>query len=735
MLSKVKIAVLSLLLLSAIDYMAAQGVNKKIILTGMVKDAESNEPLIGANIVIVNTYLGASTDIDGKFELYIESGRYDIKVSMVGYEDLYLTNFEIDKNIQKKINVSLHTKAIGLESVIVTPKPEKYDASGLTAKLDRNMIKHSPGSAQDIFWTLQTLPGVSSGSDDSKLYVRGGSASENLVLFDGAVFSNPYHFEFMGGGLFSIFNSRLVEDVKFYTGGYPARYGDRLSSVLVINNKQANKDKFSGELNLSLTDFNGIVEFPIKQLNASGFISLRRSYFDVVYSLIPDLKNDNDAVPYFIDSFGKLDFDLSESVKLTLTGLSSKEDLKGDFDFDNFNGEMLSDGYNQLYGARLNLILSDNLLNETNVYYSHSDKQASYPQSSSENYDLKEIAVKNDMSILISGHDIHVGGWLVHKSDNVFVKIPGEINFYTLEDYKINSQGNYNLFSLYVEDKFAPFKNIEMNGGIRFDYLDKTRKAVFSPRFNIAYSLNEHMSLSFDYGWYYQSPSASEVGQNSKLDFKKAESIGIGIKHQFNEQLIVNFELYSKRMIDLVSLNNMNWRYSSEGYGHSRGAELYIQFKPSDNFAGWVSYSYSVSKRKEGIIKSEELFSFDRTNLISAVINYKFEDVWAFGAKYRFGDGTPYTPVTGTYYDNSTSDYYPILGGQNSARYPAYNRFDLRITRQLAIGNYPVELYLEILNLFNNKNIIHWMYSNDYSRRSSMTVFPTIPVLGINMKF
>lgn len=732
--SPVKIAFLTLTMLSTMSYITAQGANNKIILLGSVNDAESNEPLIGANIVIVNTFLGTSSDVEGNFELHINPGRYNIKISMVGYEDLYLRNYEIDKNIKKKINISLHTKTIGLESVVITPKPEKYDATGLTARLDRDMIKHSPGSAQDIFWTLQTLPGVSNGSDDSKLYVRGGSASENLVLFDGAVFSNPYHFEFMGGGLFSIFNSRLVEEVKFYTGGFPARYGDRLSSVLVINNKQASKDKFSGELNLSLTDFNGIIEFPIKQLNTSGFVSLRRSYFDVVYNLIPDLKNDNDAVPYFIDGYGKLDFDLSEAAKLTLTGLSSKENLKGNYDFDNFNGEMLSDGYNQLYGGRLNLILSDNILNETNIYYSHSDKEASYPQSSSENYDLKEIAFKNDISILIPGHDIHLGGWFVHKDDYVLVNIPGEINFYILEDYKIKSQGNYNLFSLYAEDKLALTDDIEMNGGIRFDYLDKTGKAVVSPRFNVAYLLNEHMSLSFDYGWYYQSPSAYKVGVNQDLEFKKAESIGIGIKHQFNEQFIVNFELYSKTMIDLVSLDNMNWRFSSDGYGYSRGAELYIQFKPSENLAGWVSYSYSVSKRKEGIIRTEELFSFDRTNLISAVINYRFEDVWAVGVKYRYGDGTPYTPVTGTYYNNSTSDYYPLLGEQNSARYPAYSRFDLRVTRQLTIGNYPIELYLEILNLFNNENIIHWMYSKDYSSRTSMTVFPTIPVIGINMK-
>ncbi|MCB0746535.1 MAG: TonB-dependent receptor [Ignavibacteriae bacterium] len=701
-------------------------------LSGNVKDFDSSEPLIGVNIVVVKTNYGTSTDRNGNFALSLPEGQYDLKISMVGYENLVINNVLIMKNVEKRIPVTLRSKAIGLESVVVTPKPEKYDATGLTAKLDRNMIQHSPGSAQDIFWTLQTLPGVSSGSDDSKLYVRGGTASENLVLFDGAVFSNPYHFEFMGGGLFSIFNSRLVEDVKFYTGGFPARYGDRLSSVLIINNKTASKDNYAGELNLSLTDLNGIIEFPIKILNASGFMSIRRSYFDVVYNLLPDLKNDNDAIPYFLDGYSKLDFDLSKTIKLTLTGLSSKENLKGDFNFDNFKGAMRSDGYNQLYGARLNFVLSENLLNETNVYYSHSDKKASYPQSSSENYNLTETAVKNDLSIITSNHDIHLGGWLVVKNDEVFVEIPGEINFYTLEDYKVDAKGKYNLLSFYLEDKVSISPDFKINGGIRFDYLDRTKKGVISPRFNMAYSLNDHMSLSFDYGWYYQSPSAYEIGVNPKLNFKKAESIGVGIKHQISDELIVNFEFYNKRFFDLVTLDNINWKFSSNGFGFARGAELYVQFKPSSNLVGWISYSYSLSKRKEGTIRTQEYFAFDRTNLISAILNYRFEEVWAVGAKFRYGDGTPYTPVIGKNYDNS--NYIPILGRQNSSRYPAYSRFDLRLTRQLSLANYPIELYLEVLNLFNSKNVVHWMYDNEYSNRTSMTVLPTIPVIGINLK-
>lgn len=711
----------------------AQSQNNSTI-SGIIKDRANNQPLAGVNILVMSTSIGASTDLNGNFSIKIPEGIYSIRISMIGYEDLIIKNLVTSASKITSIDTSLTEKVINLQSVIVTPKPEKYDASGLTAKLDRNMVKHSPGSAQDIFWTLQTLPGVSSGVDDSKLYVRGGSSFENLILFDGATIANPYHFEFMGGGLFSIFNSRLIEDVKFYAGGFPARYGDRLSSVLEIKNKTANVNQFNGEVNLSLTDFNGIVEFPLKDLNGSEFISGRRSYFDFLYELLPDVKGESDAVPYFYDFYGNLDFNLSSFGKLTLTGLNSFENLYGVFEYDHFNGVMNSDGYNQSFGARLNIILSGNSVNELNLYYSKADKEASYPLNSFENYNQKEYGLKNDLSFLFANHEIHLGGWLIFKDDEVSVNLPGEINFYTLEDYQIKTSGKAVLYSLYGEDKIKMTEQLSLNTGVRLDYLDKIKKGALSPRFNLAYNWNEHMSLSFDYGWYYQTPLAYETAANSLLSFKKAESIGFGVKHQLSDELIINLELYNKKLYDLVAYNNETQSLSSDGFGFARGAEIYFQIKPDENFVGWLSYSYSTSKRKEGVIRSEELFTFDRTHLLSAVFNYKFSDVWSVGAKYRFGSGTPYTPVTGSYFDGTDEKFFPILGSQNSARYPSYNRLDVRLTRLFYLNNFPLELYLEILNALNNKNIIHWIYNSDYSSKGDMKVFPFLPVVGVNLK-
>ncbi len=730
------IKILLLVLLSG-SFVFGQVKNFNSTIRGRIKNAEG-QPLIGVNVKVEKTDFGAATDLNGNFSFKVPAGKYSIRISMVGYGTLLVENVNAAVDKVVTIDRSLKEKDIQLQSVIVAPKLERFDASGLTAQLDRNSIMRSPGSAEDIFWTLQTLPGVTSGSDMSELYVRGGDPSENLILFDGTTIPNPYHFALEGSGAFSVFNSALIERVKFYEGGFPARYGDRLSSVLAITNKTANPDSLKGEVDLSLTSLNGIVEFPLKGLNGSGFFAARRSYFDVVMKLLPDLSSGFTSTPYFYDYYGKLDFNLSGLGKLTLTGLDSYESEYADYNLKDYpltNGIWTGDALNQSFGAQLDLFLSNNAVNELNIYYSEDNRKGTYPQNSFENYNQKEYGIKNDLSFTFGSNDVHVGGWLVFKDDRASVNLAANENIYTLKDYSFYGAGKATLYSGYAEDKVKLTDKISFNAGIRYDDLTVIDKGALSPRFNLVYGWNNHMSLSFDYGLYYQSPEAYEIGGNRSLNFEKAENIGIGIKHQLSDAFSADLEFYNKRYFNLISYDAASESVTNTGFGYARGAELYVTFKLDKRLVGWVSYSYSVSKRKAGIVTTEQYFDFDRTNMVSAVFDYNFSGNWSFGGKYRYGTGTPYTPVVGSYFNQAKDKYIPELGVQYSARYPAYNRLDLRLTRLLQIGRMPFTVYLEVLNVLDNQNAIHWMYSSDYSAKKFMTFFSTItPVIGIDLK-
>ncbi|MFA5805838.1 MAG: TonB-dependent receptor [Melioribacteraceae bacterium] len=722
------------LLILITSTVAAQVASEFGKVSGIVFDKKSKSPLAGVNVFFVGTTIGSSTSIDGKFLISrIPHGIYKLKFSLIGYKEI-IESVEIEPNKEIVIEKILEEEPILLQDVVVTPVPEKFDASGISAKIDRRMVTEAPGSAQDIFWVIQTLPGISSGSDDSKIYVRGGAANENLVLFDGNIISNPFHFNVLGGGLFSVFNSRLVQNVEFYAGGFPARYGDRLASVLLIKNKEGNKERLSGEVNLSLSDLNAIVEIPLKIQNASAVFSFRRSYFDLVLNLIPDLKGDYDVVPYFLDTYGKLDFSINEKNKVVFSYLTSNEKMSGNYNKPHFQGDLNVKSKNNLFGLSLYSTLSEKVLSELNLFYSKDDRNASYPENSFEIIKTTEKGFKEDIALFLDNHEIHTGFWLINKQGDTDINLTKDANIYSLEELIVKSQGDFNLYSLYIEDKVKFSDAITANIGIRYDYVDKSKEGNIAPRINVAYSWNEHMSLSFDYGWFYQSPYPYEFSLNPNLKSKKAESIGLGIRHQLSDKFILSLQAYNKKLSGLTTFNNLSGQFSNDGFGFARGLEFYLQLKPSNGFFGWLSYSYSVAKRKEYTHKEEHYFNLDRTHLISVVGNYNFSETWQVGLKYRFGTGTPYTPPVGSIFDPQQNRYSPVVGEQNSARFQAYQRLDMRITKKIPIWNTSINVYFELLNVFNNVNVVHYLYSEDYTTKEPMTVFPILPVIGFSVK-
>jgi len=174
-------------------------------IAGTVRAKQSGQPIVGVNVIVLETHWGAATDLNGKYRiLSLPEGKYNLKFSHIAFQENMVRGVKVTNKKTVTVDVELEATVIEGEMVMVTPRTEYFDASGLGARLSRKMVDQTPGAAQDIFWVLQTLPGIASGSDNSKLYVRGGSPDENLVIFDGATIKSPFHFDFLGGGFFSI---------------------------------------------------------------------------------------------------------------------------------------------------------------------------------------------------------------------------------------------------------------------------------------------------------------------------------------------------------------------------------------------------------------------------------------------------------------------------------------------------------------------------------------------------
>ncbi|GAH01524.1 unnamed protein product, partial [marine sediment metagenome] len=227
---------------------------------GTVKDKNTDEYLVGANIVVLGTPLGAATDHKGYFIIAnIPRGIYKVQTSMIGYKS---STEEILISAEQKISITflLEETVISQPEIIVSAERiiEKTTVSART--IDGVRLERLHGAIEDPLRTLHTIPGISSGEEFTTwLCVRGGAPNENLWLLDWVPIYWPFHF----GGMKSTFNSEMIENLELYTGGFPAKFGDKLSSVVNITTKEGSRNRFKGKTTLSLINALGLIQGPI----------------------------------------------------------------------------------------------------------------------------------------------------------------------------------------------------------------------------------------------------------------------------------------------------------------------------------------------------------------------------------------------------------------------------------------------------------------------------------------
>src|SRR6185437_6113941 len=240
---------------------AANNGQPSAIIAGYVRDAKTGEPVIGASLYIDKPRIGVASDQYGYYTISLPKGRHILNIQSIGMKD---TRRQILLQGDGKMNIDLQGQVMMLKNVIVSAQ-KLSNVKGMemgVQKIDIKTIKQVPvvfGEA-DLLRVVLTLPGVKSvGEASTGLNVRGGSADQNLILFNEATIFNPSHFF----GLFSAFNPEVLKDVQLYKSSIPARYGGRLSSVLDITSREGNKKNFTGSAGIGLLTSRLNIEGPI----------------------------------------------------------------------------------------------------------------------------------------------------------------------------------------------------------------------------------------------------------------------------------------------------------------------------------------------------------------------------------------------------------------------------------------------------------------------------------------
>lgn len=732
------------------------GQTKTGIISGEVRDAATKQPLIGANIIVIGTDFGAASDLIGYFAIKnILPGRYVLKVSMLGYESSLFTDLVINPGRNHSVNFELQPSAVELDEVQVTAdhftKPTENPVS--FRSISPEEIRRSPGSAEDIFRVMQSMPGVATaGTKSAQLIVRGGSPDENLTLLDNIEVYNPIHFARTGEsmGVISIVNPALIQKVDFMTGGFPSKYGDKMSSVFEMSLKEGNKEALNTDANMNIAGFGLTMDGPIAQ-NSNMIFSIRRGYFDIITSIL-----DKPVAPNYYDAVGKITYDLNKANRISLVGFYYVDQIRRDgvekeepetVTWNRYD-KLTRDDYGSAVGINWRSLISAktySLLTASFTSNGWITRQGTDLNSALIGEDIREdeVGLKSEINYQYSQKiNFKVGGQfkIINSKNESWTPADttrdGTIIPATTIAYKPDSEFKYMFFA---QSSFHLLDQIVISSGLRYDRFTLTNENNISPRVSLSYNFMANTNLNLAWGRYYQTPASYEAAPDARnllLKSSSAEHYIAGVEYRLGFDTKVGVEIYHKELSDLKFDPDSSNLLINSGSGYAQGIELSIQKKFAEGFVGSASYSYSISKRRDFESTNLYNYEFDRPHILNLISGVEIGSGWQIGAKFQYASGNPYTPVIGVV--KKGDKYFVVDGEKNSARYPDFHKLDIRIDKQFVFDSWSFSVYLDLWNAYNRDNIVS--YSSKAITDGSITTTPRYdlgiaPILGFTAKF
>ncbi len=587
-------------------------------ITGKVfKLIESNkdEPLEGVNIILSSesksVKLNTVTDSKGTYILSnVPSGNYNIKADMVGYKPSGKSNIEIKAGDTLKIDFLLNEETYTTEEIDIISERFRQAQNDMRTSLinvSPRTSKTLPGVGEDVLRSLQTLPGVTAPNDfSSQLVIRGSGPDQNLIIMDDVEIFNPYRLY----GVFSMFNPETLSEIDLITGGFPAKYGDRLSAVLDVTNKEGSRKKWlTGVTNINIANANLVFsgKMPFKNLPGSWILSSRRTYYDLIlapFAKKAGLIDESASFPAFEDIQAKLSFGPFKSSKFNVNAIFSKDGV----DIVPGNSKELSDSIsvrdvtlNDVVSASWHYAPSTNFLSKTTLsWYRNSgdanfggslldpviDRESYTPEmrdslralglylgmTFSSKYIFRKYSLVNNTIFNSKNNKIEIGGgadiiktdlqFQLQLDDRLKALLQNNPNFSAFDNSFIEGK-NYWRTHLYAQDRMRVTKKLYVQPGIRFDYYQILKKPYLSPRLNISYAIDKVTTLRAGTGIYYQSPGYEKLidGQEffnltpditKNLDAERAIHFILGIDRWFSNEWHAKIETYYKKLDNLI---------------------------------------------------------------------------------------------------------------------------------------------------------------------------------------
>jgi hypothetical protein len=750
---KININILSILVIIMMSFSVILSQEKTGIISGEIRDAETKQPLSSVSINLQGSKLGAISNKNGYYSIKeVPVGTYNLKASIIGYQKSVMSDISVFVGRNRTVNFELTQIDIIKDSITITDDyfQKPIDNPISFKSLESQEIRRSPGSAEDIFRVMQSLPGVSTaGGKSAQLIVRGGSPDENLTLLDNIEIYNPIHFARSGEsmGIISVINPSLLKKVDFLTGGFPSKYGDKLSSVFDMSLIDGNKELINTDINLNLGGLGLMIDGPVSK-NSSMILSVRRGFFDILTSIM-----NKPASPGYYDAVGKYTYHIDDMNKLNVVGFYYLDQIDKE-GTTNKNSEMSKypymtrDDYGTAFGINWQSLFSDKAYSLTTLSYSSNGWKTHI--GTLDNKNLKGDDIREDEYILKTEINYLALNWLEFKTGGYVKFIDSKHIIWSPEDTTRNgkiipaSSTSYNpeiseKFSGFIQTSMTPIYKITVNAGLRLDHFTYSDETKLSPRVSLKYNIFENTSFNLAYGSFYQTPASYQIAIDTfNINLKSAKAIHyvVGLEHNLSDDMKASVEVYHKDLFNVISGSDTNNVLTNLGKGYTQGIEFYLQKKFTKGFVGSLSYSYSISKRQDGVNLNEYYFEYDRPHILNLIVGIELPDSWQIGAKFQYASGNPYTPYIGTI--QSKGIYYLVDGGKNSVRYPDYHKLDIRVDKKFQFNSWSINAYLDLWNVYNRINVISYSFSVDNKGKvitNTREDFGLLPILGINILF
>jgi len=757
-------------------------------IAGIVVSA-TGEPAEGVRVCALDTSACATSDARGAFRLGdLRAGAYRLEVLPLAGLPFTSDPVDVRAGLDGSVNITLPTTENFQQTVTVTAPayqaPEAVKSSGFLVA-PREILK-SAAALQDVSRYVQGLPGVAIGTNDFRndIIVRGGSPLENLFVVDNVEIPNINAFANFAsaGGTVSLLDAELLQDVTFLTGGYPAPYSNRTSSVLQVTQREGNRETFDAWATLGFAGAGAILEGPIDGGRGSWVASARRSFLDlftddVGFGGVPVVYSLNAKAVYDLttrDRIWLVNIAGIDEIRLGLTGTSDLEEEISNFDI-RYEGRRSATGFNwqRTFGSRgvglfgitssqakvgqqvkdlvadgvpAPLVPPDDLIERSPVVYFEDSRES-------------ETTVKYDLTVRVPFFDTVQAGasFKIFHVEYAVASPYGNDTPYSpvagIDPFSFDTSFRSYQTGAYVQASMPIAPRVKATLGARFDHYAVLSEARLSPRAGVEVRLTDTLSWNSSAGSYYQQPAflfVSAFPQNASLEPWRADHYVTGVAWRPTSGLRVTAEVYRKNYsrypvasdLPTVSLANIGDTFNvreilfpltSEGEGFSNGVELFVEKRLTSKLYGQGNLSVSRTRHAglDGVLRPG---SFDYPFVFNLLGGYRLSPRWEVSARVSYLSGRPFTP-----YDQaaSTDQRRGVfdLTRVNGERAADYARIDIRVDRTFTVAGRPFSLFAGVQNVTNRRNFAGYRWNRRTNRQQFGEQQGIFPILGFDWRF